>query len=210
MNASSPLHVSEQDIQGSDGDEEDEEADENMDDDDNGDGDINSKRGAAQQLYDSGDFKTCTEFDICWELAWYAAQRHARMIAGNMLRKLKAFRKTSVLPTLPARKKGDERKLTSIFSLALIRLKVSKFIQKTAEGDRAGMRLPHGPEWAREVVRLHNNLKLAGENNDETDVDSQSSKDDMVSGAIFFHGLDVTRVLTEAELAEMKKRGGFE
>ena len=38
-------------------------------------------------------------------------------------------------------------------------MKVAKTIQTMAEGDRSGLRLSHGPEWATEVVWIHEHLK---------------------------------------------------
>lgn len=170
---------------------------------------ICGKRHAAATLFDSGEFKTRSDFDVCWEYAWSKAQRTSRSTATSMRKKLVAFRNDATLPQIPPRKRGTERKKISVFSFALLRMKVAKYLQKLAEGDRSGLRLSHGPEWAKEVVRLNDYLLQMCDDADANDSGSQSSEGQGTNSPIICSGMVITRLLTGEECDAMKKRAEF-
>lgn len=174
---------------------------------DNDDGDTeNPIVAAAQLLFDSGDFKTNPVFNTCWINAWIAAQKNARMIAVAMRKKLLTFRNDAdgELLAIPPKSKGEQWKEISVFAFALFRMKVAKFIQKQAEGDRSGLRLSHGPEWAREDIRLNETL-LGVERGQETDLDSQAS-DEVRDAKVSYGGLVIVRIITGTERDDMNKK----
>ena len=111
---------------------------------------------AALLLHDSGEYKVKPEYDICWEKAWLKAQREARSYAAKYRDNLLKYRDSASLLGIPkAGRNKDARKIVSIFSLGLLRMKVGKGIQMMASGDRSGLRQSHAPQWAKEVTRLH-------------------------------------------------------
>ena len=114
--------------------------------------DEEQKRGAdatklaALKLHDSGEYKMKPEYDICREKAWMNAKREARSYAANYRDNLLKFRDSASLPGIPkAGRDKDARKIVSICSLALLRMKVGKGIQMMASGDRSGLRQSHAP-----------------------------------------------------------------
>lgn len=99
-------------------------------------------------------------------------------------------------------------------------MKIAKYIQKVAVGDRSGLRLSHGPEWARDVLRLHETMRDSTasrrrESSDNTDLDLNESDDgeegqsESISATIAWCGLRVNRILSADECNEMKKKGGI-
>ena len=123
---------------------------------------------AALKLHDSGEYKVKPEYDICWQKSWLKAKREARSYAANYRDNLLKFRDSASLPDIPkARRDKDARKIVSIFSLGLLRMKVGKEIQMMASGDRSGLRQSHALQWAKEVTRLHRKLTHIHSSNNE-------------------------------------------
>lgn len=90
--------------------------------DQNGDGDdvdmeddSSPRMVAAQELYDSGDFKTLAQFNACWENAWLTTQTQARVIATSTKRKLILYSGSFVLPVAP-RERREMIAWKSVFS----------------------------------------------------------------------------------------------
>ena len=113
------------------------------------------KQRVAAPLHKSGEYKILPEFHICWEKAWCRAQEEARSYAEIHLANLKDYCEDVADLEIPI---VNERNEISIFSLGLIRLKVGKSIQAIAEAKK-GLKLFHGPPWAKEVLRVHRELQ---------------------------------------------------
>jgi len=120
-----------------------------------------------------------------------------------MINKLKSIKKDVDLPALPDRPRGEDRNKISIFSLALLRLKVSEQIEKVACGI-AGLRTSHIPSWANEVLHIHDATICGNEGfGDEC-------TDDTVAGDhLKCNGLRVTSLLSETEVETMRKLAGL-
>ena len=85
------------------------------------------------------------------------------------------------LPSLPPRPRNQEEgRLVSIFSLALLRVKVTKDLEKTADGNGREMRQSHAPLWAKEAMRLNDFLRNVAENvhclNDDDDASGDGTE----------------------------------
>ncbi|CDF39313.1 unnamed protein product [Chondrus crispus] len=88
---------------------------------------FNAAKVAALRLHESGEYKLLSKYDTCWEKACFKAQREARSYAANYRDNLLRFCDCGTLPEIPKAQR-DTRKMISVFSLALPRMKVGNGI----------------------------------------------------------------------------------
>lgn len=166
---------------------------------------FNAAKVAALRLHESGEYKLLSKYDTCWEKAWFKAQREARSYGAIYRDNLLRLCNCGTLPEIPKAQR-DTRRMISVFSVALLRMKVGKGIQMMASGDRSGLRLSHAPQWAKEVTRLNRKLKrmnsVSSNDRGELDLEDEANVEGMngdIETGIQFGNLLVARLLTEEE-----------
>lgn len=163
-----------------------------------------AKQLAASQLFESGTFKTDPEFDVCWEKAWFRAQREARTQTAICIANLRDYVELSSLPDLPQKPwTGEEGRRISVFALSLLRVKITKDFEKAADGNGRQMRHAHASLWEKEAIRVNGEFKGALKNMESLGDGNNSLPE---ATEIPMGLLKVHRVMT---VSEVEKLEGF-
>lgn len=105
-------------------------------------------------------------------------------------------------PTLKPRTEEEGRRIC-VFALSLLRVKITKDLEKAADGNGREMRHAHAPLWAKEAIRVNDELKGVLENMESLEEDDYSLPEAI---EISMGLLKVHRVMT---VSEVEKLEGF-